>query len=1192
MKFLTLSFKDSRLQSIPDKTVKTITLSEHKLNGTLLNEYDLSSYLKGGLPVIDKKVEKALNEFTCGALTLKSHDPDKTIDDILEQSSRKFGLKVEINLDLPLVFRDFESVAHFNTPGNSHRVWVQGEIIFVADGFNSGLYAFTFDEVAKTFTQIGNVNNGNTAFDVCADDDYVYLANNDLGFYIYTFDEDTGTFTEVAHEAGLQCHSIFKYKNYVCATFVGVLKIYSWDGTTLTELDSFNSGGTQCEIWANDDNIFLGTYIKLHALSFNEGTETLTEEDSIALETGAEVRDIGGNSSYIFTAEDEYGLCAYTFIGGTLARVGHINDLSGGSAYYWGVWADDDWIVAACRGAGLVAYSFDGATFTREDSIDEDGAEYGVFVSGNYAYVASYSYGLRNFTYSPVQEDLVLFDGMIDIQEKRRSGRNTLSLTAHTWEKEFEHHNAELVHNGNGIYFRFITGVELISLTGGTVGAKKLNYTYKTIIEDEDTIEEFGLSYEGGEEFLFREAGTYSLTGFSGQIITLEIADIADLPKKDAEDVLVVSSTIDGGEVGFWYESKTLSELVNLLLDATNFEIPDDNREININIDSLLSTTWQFNYVQENPITSDEINCCVEDNPADSTEILVALGTLVWNLSYDPDAAIRISGSIIGNITDTFASATRVDKILRLPNGNALVVCVSGTKEAGYEGYDNWSKLKGIMEIQNDGTIVHSWDTSFLDGTVPYTILAGSSVELMNYTRTTGEAVERNAFYYVAGYIYAGIFRVAVCLVDIDYNPNSLYTETIAEINLMAGPAWVAPNVVYHRYWDDTTPNGSDYHCWYLYADNSVDGEGNPIGYIKKKYTGGEIEEALTYCSATTVNSIRAIRADNSQNKFYLISSKMGSEKQYVFKCIATGAGSTDINTDPVDYFVDYPAFLPNILKPTAFEVDGAEIAHNLAELKWGVGTDNPTIESIGVGFNGWTYSPHPVCYLTDEEVYFGVSEMGNQAIAKFFICANIADAIIPIADFTGLNVREALNELASGFNCVWKRMERDKVRFVSRGSYCDTCELDNNLYKSNWQESKTKPYIGVEIKNPLYTQYEYRYPDSFNAEEGEVFKLNNRFAMPINGALLAKVNGDWFMEVRTEIEVDGFFMIELEEFDKIEWQKYLYDGTPDEQVDCILMGISYDDRTKLTRITMVGVDSYPFKQVRFRPHYFASSGS
>lgn len=1187
MKNVTDVFKNARLKSIPPHVVKTITLSEHQLDGTLLNEYDISTYLKGGLPLIDKDVETQLNKFVAGEMTLKFHDPDKYLNDILEQSNRKFGLKVDINfygLDVEIQnYGDYSDVGVIRGTCRFENYIIA--IDYSADTSKRGLRAFT--KSGSTFTQVSFLNlSSYRGWRVKTDGEYILGCHGIHGLRAYTFEDDI--FTQVGYDSTAGAVYDIHYDSNSNIYFVadGDRGLYActFNGSTFTELGRIDPGADGLGVWVDSDGyIFYADDANgLYVYTF-DGVSTFTEVEHVTIAGEAFQKVWGDNNGNIFvadyTAGGTHGLIAYTWDSGTETLTQKDNYYNTGNAC--DVYGYGNYIGVAFSGWGTAIFTFDGTDLTLVDQLFESGESSceSVFMEAEEIF-SGYDSGL--FAYLYEQQDLPLFDGLVDIQRITRFGRNTLSLSAQTWEKELEHHNAELVHDETGTYFRNITGVEFISLAGGTVGAKKLNYTYKTILEGTDTVEEFGLSYEDGEEFLFREAGTYSIVGSSGQIVTLKIDDIDNLPKDDAEDVLVVSSTQSGGTVGFWHESKRLSQLVELLLDRTSFAIPDANREINIDISPLLSTAWQFDYIQEATIAGDDIHSCIEDNPTDSDNILISLGVNVCKLSYDSvDREFTVTNLL--DITATFGGATRVDKILRLPNGDALVVCVSGTKEAGYAG---WSDLEGIMQIQDDGTIVDTWNETFLrniSGNLA-TKIAGSSVELINYPKPTGGAETRNGFYWLQYYYHQvlGVWTRSfyISYVDIDTNPATITDTELIASEPDSTDFWVAPNVPYCRYWSGGAPSGHYY--MYLYANNLGGG-------LK---SSGSVDESLTYCTEETINSIRAIRADTTQRKFYFITSKMASEKQYVFKSTLVGTGHSDINTDPVDFTLDHPAYLINLPKPTAFEMDGSGNAHNLVELKWGSGSDNPTIENIGVGFNGYMYSPHPVCYLSSEEFYIGLAEMGSLSIAKIFLCVNLVDAIIPIADFTGMNVREALNELASGFNCVWKRMERDTVRFVSRGTYCDTVEVDNNLYKSNWKESKTKPYIGVEIKNPLYEQYSYRYPDNFNAEEGEVFRLSNRFAMPINGPLLAKINGDWFMAIRDEIEIDGFFLVELEEFDLIQWKKYLVDGTPDEQVDCVLMGISYDDRTKLTRIRMVGVDSYPFKKVRFRPNYFASAGS
>jgi len=66
--------------------------------------------------------------------------------------------------------------------------------------------------------------------------------------------------------------------------------------------------------------------------------------------------------------------------------------------------------------------------------------------------------------------------------------------------------------------------------------------------------------------------------------------------------------------------------------------------------------------------------------------------------------------------------------------------------------------------------------------------------------------------------------------------------------------------------------------------------------------------------------------------------------------------------------------------------------------------------------------------------------------------------------------------------------------------------------------------------------------------------------------------------------------LIELEELDKIEWMKYHVDGSPDEQVDCVLIKASYDDKTKLVKMRMVKLEGYPFKSATYKPDHYGGS--
>jgi hypothetical protein len=183
MKTISEAFETARLQSIPPHVIKTIILSEHKLDGTLLNEYDISTYLKGGLPLIDKDVEQELNKFIVGETTLKFHDPNKYLNDILEQSNRKFGLKILLNFDIGTV------VNHMSTTvlTNAFTECVHGDYLYIGSGLNtvSAKYLINSD---GSLDLVASPDFGVAAvFQIQVTDNYIYIGY-DGGIKIFDHD--------------------------------------------------------------------------------------------------------------------------------------------------------------------------------------------------------------------------------------------------------------------------------------------------------------------------------------------------------------------------------------------------------------------------------------------------------------------------------------------------------------------------------------------------------------------------------------------------------------------------------------------------------------------------------------------------------------------------------------------------------------------------------------------------------------------------------------------------------------------------------------------------------------------------------------------------------------------------------------------------------------------------------------------
>jgi hypothetical protein len=247
-----------------------------------------------------------------------------------------------------------------------------------------------------------------------------------------------------------------------------------------------------------------------------------------------------------------------------------------------------------------------------------------------------------------------------------------------------------------------------------------------------------------------------------------------------------------------------------------------------------------------------------------------------------------------------------------------------------------------------------------------------------------------------------------------------------------------------------------------------------------------------------------------------------------------------------------------------------------------------PAFETLYTGYDGENFKINSYPVLDYPGGYIGVSVAGYSNTLIVWTLTNVGKNILHLADFSDLNVREAINKIAEVSICYWKRPERDIGKFISRSNIVDTYTLENSEYKKDYLIKNLKAYIGVEVKNDLHPQYKFRYPATFNAEEGEALKIENRFVYPINGYTVAKIAGDWFSQIRRKITLNGFYLIELEELDKIELKLYNVDASPEEQIDSVLVKASYDDKTKMVILQIVELEGYPFKAIRFRPDYFA----
>jgi hypothetical protein len=107
---------------------------------------------------------------------------------------------------------------------------------------------------------------------------------------------------------------------------------------------------------------------------------------------------VWGDGSYIYVADDTYGIDAFSFSGSTFTYKA-TNDTNSTSAV--GVWGDGSYIYVADGAGGIDAYTFDGASFTYKatNTTNSTNAR-GVWGDGTYLYVADSTGGIDAYTFN------------------------------------------------------------------------------------------------------------------------------------------------------------------------------------------------------------------------------------------------------------------------------------------------------------------------------------------------------------------------------------------------------------------------------------------------------------------------------------------------------------------------------------------------------------------------------------------------------------------------------------------------------------------------------------------------------------------------------------------------------------------------------------------------------------------------
>lgn len=1194
MKTVTADFLARRALFQPPATIKNIVLSEHELDGTLLNEYDLSSSLKGGLPVIDKEIEKKLNEFITGEMTLKFHDPDKYIENILTQSNRMFGLKAKET------FKTLDMIQ--------------------ADSVSLGL---NYERCA--FSPNGK---------------YLFTSNDDGASSVirrYSINGDTGEATLEKEVTPLAYHGyhFVVTANYLYKIYTnGLLKIFDYDLNLIGECGSgVNQKLRKIHISLDESHAWASSYagygtiyydindkinpVKIGMAAPNNSYECLYFDNKLfvlnyttrylewydasipANIPYALIDSLYLNSSCDHMIFDRERVILYVF--GLGASFTHVIDLSNPNSPTITATkdeqgyrptatgrgckigdkllinnADDDKIYIIDTGNHYQLKSFDSFGITPAEEVRDvayNGSNVVAWI-GKDAVGANWQSTL--YTAKLRQDWLTLFDGKI--QSTHRKGRNTRIMSAQTWEKEFEQHNAELVFDTENMACKNITGVGIISITGGQPGQKTFFYKYK----QDDTGDLFEFQYENGVSVIVEGTQYINLYNETKEQILRIYFDATEALKEDAEDTFIVSQ--DLSDIGQPYQAIDVATIISKLFDTSTIEIL--NRTIDVNDTTLLLSTSQFLYFHKTHfgITSGEDAFASIDNRTVSDDKIFVFHKSVFSYTWNKNN-LSFSKTLKFHTYTYLPSTKFVEKILTDTFGNRYLICVGWIE--GIEK-NEWSSREyvcccGVIKTDSDGNYIEHWDDATLADSGYMWISMGHSVLLAKSFHWSQPNVLCFGFLKettpIIGYsdgVYGAAFNTNTgTFIDKAFADMFYTSEQGQGMCILAGTGSVSGFWFVNFSSADSNAKlnykiagGAIYPFTIPAMDYASDDIFGQFSYNQSLIEGGNSNWCLYSKSKTASEVKRQFQLTFQSDDPFTMPSETWSE--IVLENVQN------------DDYIYHPSYA------YGWRLDDDNNKESIVKVSIPTKGELPVIENLYTGFLGSEYKIHSRPIYDSPYGWIGVATAGFSNTLIVWTITNVGRNIIQIADFSDLNVREAINKIAEVSICYWKRPERDTAKFISRGNIVDTFTLENSEYKKDYAIHNSKAYIGVEVKNDLHPEYKYRYPDTFNDEEGEVLKIENRFIFSINGYVVAKTLGDWFMQIRKEATVEGFLLMELEELDKIEFKLYNVDGSPDIQIDSVLVKASFDDNTKKVILTMIELEGYPFKAIRFRPDYFA----
>jgi hypothetical protein len=202
----------------------------------------------------------------------------------------------------------------YATTGKAYALWGDGTYIYLAEG-TAGVRALTFN--GTTFTNKGIYNTAGTATDVWGDGTYIYVADGASGVVKLTFN---GTTWSLVTSYGTKpASSIWGMGSYIYALNNTSVMAFN---SSLTNLAEFTLDNTPGSLWSDGTYLYAvdnsNATVSLYALSFNGTTFTQAGKYSIL---GGFMSSVSGANGYIY-ASSQSNTRSFTFNGSTFSLKG------------------------------------------------------------------------------------------------------------------------------------------------------------------------------------------------------------------------------------------------------------------------------------------------------------------------------------------------------------------------------------------------------------------------------------------------------------------------------------------------------------------------------------------------------------------------------------------------------------------------------------------------------------------------------------------------------------------------------------------------------------------------------------------------------------------------------------------------------------------------------------------------------